>query len=580
MTEARAPVFVSEAENEGREQTTQRLLLFMGTRLGVATLLLGGTLLLALENARGAEAFTPRFLMALIAAIYAGCIASSLWLIGRRHQSPVATAQMVGDLLATTALVYITGGAGSGFTFLYGVAVLFAAMVIGPSTARWAGGAAILLFTALIVSLSLNWLPPPPDQPLDAYRMTAIDLTYACLLNVLGLCLVTLLASGLAARLSSAGGQLKLAEASAAALAQLNADILRSLTSGLLTTDLTGHIRTINPAAVEMLGSEPFALIGEPIERFLPIDVATLVARSATGEGELAKTRAEGRATRVDGSRFPVGYSLTALNDASGQLLGGLVMFQDLSEIVQLREAAVRGERLAVLGRLSAGLAHEIRNPLSSISGSVELVRDSTALDEDDRRLLGIVLREVERLDDLVTTMLLVGRPREPLRRQHDLRLIVNEVVEIARRGPACDAGVTILSQLPAAEVFAWVDGDQFRQVLWNLVKNALQASPRGTTVKVCAASESGDVAVVEVIDQGRGIDASQREKIYDMFHSERTHGAGIGLALVRQIIDAHQGRIDIISEQHRGATFVVRLPAHREAHVDKARLVSHTPAA
>jgi signal transduction histidine kinase len=228
---------------------------------------------------------------------------------------------------------------------------------------------------------------------------------------------------------------------------------------------------------------------------------------------------------------------------------------------VRLREAATRAERLAVLGRLSAGLAHEIRNPLSSISGSVELVRSSERLEEDDRRLLGIVLREVERLDDLVSTMLLVGKPREPLRRRHDLRQLVEEVVAMARRGPASDSGVHITTELPDEPVYAWVDGDQIRQVLWNLVKNALQASPHASTV--CVRTRPGDgVALFEVIDEGRGIDKHQRERIYDMFHSERTHGAGIGLALVRQIIDAHGGHIDIISEQHQGATFVVSVPA------------------
>lgn len=555
----------------------QRLLMFMGTRLGVATLLLGGTLLLALDNNRGLDAFTPRFLMTLIAAMYASSIAFSVWLIVSQRRATVAMAQVVFDLSITTALVYISGGASSGFTFLYGVAVLMAAMVIGPTAARAAGAAAVLLFTAMILGLSLHMLPPPADQSLDAYRLPLTDLVYAGLLNVLGLCLVTLLAAGLSARLLSAGGQLKRAEASAASLARLNEDIVRSLNSGLITTDLAGQIRTINPAAIEMFRGAASAFLGEAIERFLPIDIASFVRRSA--EQDATVSRAEGRATRPDGSRFPVGYSLNALTDDTGQLLGGLVMFQDLSEIVQLREAAARGERLAVLGRLSAGLAHEIRNPLSSISGSVELVRSGSALDEEDRRLLSIVLREVERLDDLVSTMLLVGKPREPLRLELDLRVIVDEVVEIARRGPAADAGVSIETELPEAPVTAWVDGDQFRQVLWNLVKNALQASPHGKIVRVCAHSATADAAVIEVIDQGRGIDASQRERIYDMFHSERTHGAGIGLALVRQIIDAHQGSIDIVSEQHRGATFVVTFPAHPGARVARG-LLSHPPAA
>jgi len=571
------------ADDDAARLAVRRLKLFMGTRLGVATLLLGGTLLLALETRGGIDSFTPRFLMTLIGAIYGSSLVFALWLLRDDSELPVAVAQVACDLMLTTALVYVTGGPASGFTFLYGVAVLNAAMVLGPNAARISGAAAVLLFTSLTVGLAFQHITAPPDQPPDAYHLAATELTYASLLNVLGLLLVTLLAAGLSARLLSAGGQLRRAEASAASLARLNEDIVRSLTSGLITTDLAGRIQTINPAATEMLGTDHFSLMGAPLSRFLPLDIGACLERGA--QGDVSATREEALATRPDGTQFPVGFSLNALTDGAGQVRGGLVVFQDLSEIVRLREAAARGERLAVLGRLSAGLAHEIRNPLSSISGSVQLVRGSQQLDEDDRRLLGIVLREVERLDDLVSTMLLVGRPREPLRRQHDIRTLVSEVVEMARRGPAPDAGVQMEIELPDAPAFAWVDADQLRQVLWNLVKNALQASPHGASVRVCASS-GPDSAVLKVIDQGRGIDEAQREKIYDMFHSERTHGAGIGLALVRQIIDAHNGTIDIESEQNRGATFVVTLPAHRHAQLTAARaereprLRSHPPAA
>jgi two-component system sensor histidine kinase PilS (NtrC family) len=532
----------------------------MGTRLGVATLLLGSTLWLALENKHGADSFTPRFLMVLIATIYGVSLGSSLWLLRFRNHARVGLVQVVLDLVLTTGLVYVTGGAASGFSFLYGVAVLMAAMVLGPNPARIAGVLAIATYTALVAGLSLGKLPPPPDQPIDAYQMPAAELAYAWLLNVFGLLLVSLLAGSLAARVWSAGGRLRLAEASAATLARLNEDIVRSLNSGLVTTDLEGKIRTINPAGLEILRADAEALIGEAVEKHLPVEKFQSSLREGVG-------RAEGNARRADGTVFPVGFSLNALNNLDGTRIGALILFQDLSEIVALRETAARGERLAVLGRLSAGLAHEIRNPLGSISGSVQLVKDSARLNQEDRNLLGIVLREVERLDDLVSTMLLVGRPREPMRKPCDLRRLAEDVVEITRRGPAANGGIDIEVVLPATPVMAWADEDQIRQVLWNLLKNALQASPPGSSVRVGvrmspAAAGRAPLAVLEVVDQGRGIDPGQRTKIYDMFYSERTHGAGIGLALVRQIVDAHQGSIEIISEQSRGATFVVTLPA------------------
>jgi two-component system sensor histidine kinase PilS (NtrC family) len=548
-----------EHPDDARRSVT-RLQLFMGTRLGVATLLLGGTLLIAMEDKRGFDSFTPRFLVSLIAVIYGASLVFAVWLLGSTQRDRVALAQVGTDLLVTTGLVYVTGGPSSGFTFLYGVAVLMAAMVVGPTSARITGAAAIMLYGSLAVCLATGAIAPPSDQRPDAYLPPVGDLAYSGLLNVLGLLLVTLLAGNLSARLLTTGGQLRLAEASAATLARLNDDIVRSLSSGLLSTDLMGRIRTINPTGAEMLGRTPEGVLGTALSSVLDIDLTPMLGNmNAAGN---SVSRAEGRARRADGSQFPVGYSINPLSNIDGAPIGALVLFQDLSEIARLRDVAARQDRLAVLGRLSAGLAHEIRNPLGSISGSVQLVRESPYLDQEERRLLGIILDEVERLDDLVTTMLQVGRPREPQRSELDLRHAIDAVVEMARRGAAAEAkGITIERFVPESAVGAWVDGDQFRQVLWNLIKNAMQASPQGGVVRVVARSKQDGSAVVEVSDEGQGIDPSQRDKVYNMFYSERTHGAGIGLALVRQIVDSHGGTIEIQSEQNQGATFIVTFP-------------------
>jgi two-component system sensor histidine kinase PilS (NtrC family) len=557
----------SQPTEPDERRAVTRLQLFMGTRLGVATLLLGGTLLIALEDQRGFDSFTPQFLVVLIATIYAASLVSSVWLLGSAHRDRVALAQVATDLLVTTGLIYVTGGPGSGFTFLFGVAVLMAAMVVGPISARFTGAAAIFLYGSVSISLAAGWLQPPPDQSPDAYLLPLAELAYAGLLNVLGLLLVTLLAGNLSARLLTAGGALRLAEASAATLARLNDDIVRSLSSGLLSTDLEGCIRTINPTGLEMLGIDADAVIGRSVSDLFEIDMRLLLGNRET----VGVARAEGHARRSDGTRVPIGYSSSRLTNIDGTAIGALVLFQDLSEIARLREVAARQDRLAVLGRLSAGLAHEIRNPLGSISGSVELVRESPDLDDEERKLLGIILDEVDRLDDLVSTMLQVGRPREPQRSDEDLRQTVETVVEMARRGPAAAKGVTIERHVPDSAVPAWVDRDHVRQVLWNLVKNALQASPPGTVVRVTAASRADGTAVLEVSDEGQGIDPSQRDKVYNMFYSERTHGAGIGLALVRQIVDAHGGTIEIQSEQHQGATFIVTFPGRDHSGAEPA---------
>lgn len=549
------PAALAPGESDAQRQT-RRLQLFMVTRLLVGTLLLGGTLMIALEGNRGIDAFTPRFLVALIAAIFGVSLVFALWLLGTERRDQVAITQVVFDLLLTTCLVYVTGATNSGFTFLYGVAVLMAAMVLGPASARSTGFGALLLYASLIMGLWLELIPAPPDQDPTLYRGPIADIAYTALLHLSSLLLVTLLADNLSERLMRAGGQLRQAEANAATLAQLNDNIVRSLSSGLVTTDRLGNIRTINASGLEMLGGSVEALAGRPVTRWLPIDWKRVTATlRATAE---PIQRAEGQARRLDGTHFPAGYSVNRLVDIDGSSSGALVVFQDLTEIFELRQTATRQERLAVLGRLSAGLAHEIRNPLSSISGSVQLVRGSEALDGEDKRLLGIVLDEVERLADLVTTMLEVGRPRKPRRQLTDLRTIVRDVADMTRAGLGMKTGIAITEPPSQAPVLADVDPDQIRQVVWNLTKNAIQASPPKATITLACQCTADGQPQLEVTDQGEGMDPTQQAKVYEMFHSERTHGAGIGLALVRQIVDAHQARIEIVSDSGRGASFLV----------------------
>ncbi|HEX6245570.1 MAG TPA: histidine kinase dimerization/phospho-acceptor domain-containing protein, partial [Polyangiales bacterium] len=391
---------------EEHEELRKRLSWLMGGRLLVATLLLGGTMLLSLNQEHGFSSFTPRFLLALIVSTYCASLAFALWLPNAQQLGRFASVQVGWDLGLTTGLVYVAGGVASGFTFLYGATVLMAAIVVGQRAAQFATVASLILYVCLSIALTNGWLPFPSDQPTERYLLKATDATFAMLVNILGLLLVAFLASNLAGRLRLTGGRLREAAAHAAELSRLNEDILRSLSSGLLTTDTQRVVRTVNPAGLEIFRARQSSMVGYPVSDFFVDDKPQ----------ELGPQRAETEAKRPDASSFPVGFSKTPLMNAQGERTGELFLFQDLTELRELRRTAERAERLAALGRLSAALAHEIRNPLSSISGSVQLVRDGADLEEEDRRLLGIVLREVDRLNGLVNTMLQVGRPRDPAR--------------------------------------------------------------------------------------------------------------------------------------------------------------------
>ena len=521
----------------------------MGGRLIVATLLFGGTLLVALDEERGAASFTPRFLLLLIIGTYAASLVFALTLPRVRNLGRFAIVQLGWDLGLTTGLVYVAGGAGSGFTFLYGVTVLMGALVIGPRAAQVATVASLVLYVTVGLSLTNGWLEHAPDQPSDRYLLTPPDASFTMLVNILGLLLVALLAATLAGRLRLTGGRLREAAAQAAELARLNEDIVRSLSSGLITTDPSGQVRTVNPAALEIFHADRTQMVAHPIQEFFTSPEA-LFSRP---------TRAEGTGVRPDGSQFPIGFSKTQLADAAGRVTGELFLFQDLTELRELRLQAERAERLAALGRLAAALAHEVRNPLGSISGSVQLVSESTELEAEERRLLNIVLREVDRLDGLVNTMLQVGRPKDPQPARIDLVALTQDVLDVAQRNNRSQAVHIDLNHPPKA-VEAWADSDQIRQVIWNLLNNALAHAPRGSTVRITVGAEGGH-AVWSIQDEGPGIPAEAREHLFDMLYSKRPHGMGLGLALVDQLVRAHGGAIQVVSPPGKGAHFQLRLP-------------------
>lgn len=520
----------------------RRLQWLLVWRLVVGGLLLGGTLWLSLGAGMAPDGFTPLMLSGLIV----GTFTSSVLALGGRLAgwalAPRALISLLADLLLATGLVYLSGGAASAFSILYGAAVLSAALTLGGRAATLTTAASIVLYAVVGLALTADWIPPPPDQSPNTYHMDIQALGYSLLSNVVGLVVVGGLSVALAARLQKERGVAQAAEQERDRLSQLNDDIVRSLSSGLVTLSDDERMTSINAAGLELLGLEESVVLGESI-------------RALLGFVPVMGLRAEAEATLPDGRALVLGYSRTPLVESSGR---SLLLFQDLTEIRDLREAAKRAERLAVLGHLAAGLAHEIRNPLGAIRGSVQLVREGKGLDEEDAHLLDLVQGEVLRLNELVTTMLAVGRPPAPVPTEVDLADVVHGVSQLVSGDQELLGSKTVEVEA-VAPLPLEADPDALRQVVWNLVKNALQASPERGTVTVRTRSDD-DAVVLEVEDQGEGIAESEREKLFDMFYSKRARGIGLGLALVHQIVESHRGEI-AVDDGAEGALLRVTLP-------------------
>jgi len=387
---------------------------------------------------------------------------------------------------------------------------------------------------------------PPTTPPRNTIITGSIRLVRAATLSAS--MLVGGLSSLLAEQLQGARSQLLRSETRLEALEAIYSAVVRSIASGILTLGEDGRITYLNPAAEHLTGVSDRAARGQPLKTLLP-ELAGSIARPRE------RGRPEVRLRAHDGRDRILGYAMAPL---AGGASGQVILFQDLTELRQMEEAVRRTDRLAVVGGLAAGLAHEIRNPLASMCGSIEILGGSPGLDEQERRLMSVVRSEAERLEALVREFLSFARPISPAFEPLDAARAVAETVELFRQQLA-ERGIELVA-LAEAPVWVRADPGQLRQVLWNLLGNAADATSRGGRVEVRILRQAGE-GVLEISDTGHGIADEDLQRIFDPFFTTKERGTGLGLAIVHRIVEAHSGHLSVHSEVGRGTTFRVALP-------------------
>ena len=259
-----------------------------------------------------------------------------------------------------------------------------------------------------------------------------------------------------------------------------------------------------------------------------------------------------------------LGCSGAVLQDHKGDPFGHLIVFQDLTYYKQMEEALRRKEKLAAIGEMAAGLAHEIRNPLASLYGSIQLLQAEISLEGTQERLMGIVLKESERLDALITDFLLFAFPHVGETESIPLRELVEETLEVFKKGPHFHEGFNVDVRMDPT---VRIDGNrrQIQQILWNLLLNAAQSMSEGGEIRVEAEQTRSRAGVPSVSwrvkDTGRGIAAENLTRIFDPFYTSRQGGTGLGLAIVHRIVENHGGRIHVRSDLGKGTVFEIELP-------------------
>ena len=522
-----------------------RLLLL---RTLVVTVVLGLSLWLLYAGQRPARA-ALWLQSSIIATTYLSSIVFGLLLRGGYSPRKVARPMQAVDLTITSILVFITGGALSPYTFLYALSIVAAGAL---SYRRGAVVVTVASIASLVSVAFLAW-KHAMDVPMSVrpWEQSAADLGRTLGIQAASMVGVGALAFIFGDQLQKGAETLATTRKAAADLFTLHQDIVRSLSSGLVTIAPDGTVLTANDAACDILGMSLKDISNKPIETVMP-GLTALLDKGEARRADLALP---------DG--LTIGVTVSPLRDVRDQVLGRVINFTDLTELRRLEQDMRRSERLASVGQLAAGVAHEIRNPLASISGSIQLLKASPA-SEDDRALMTIVNREVDRLNVLIGDLLDYANPRPIQFVDFDVDVLVRETLQVIRGDQAfadIDVTTNIAGPLPIR-----ADSAKLRQVMWNLLRNAGEAAGAGGKhVAVTVTIGPADDVMIIVGDDGPGIPADRLTNIFDPFFTTKEKGTGLGLATCHAVIAEHGGAIDVESTPGKGTQMIVTLPRNRD---------------
>jgi two-component system sensor histidine kinase PilS (NtrC family) len=470
-----------------------------------------------------------------------------------RWMTALAYLQFLGDVLIVSGLVWATNGLFSPFTILYFVVILLASLLLFRQGALWFATASFVAYGVLAFMAYYGVSPPPLVDEEKQFELSLSSTYYRLFLHMFGFYTVAYLTSYLSESVRRTGMQIEERTSQLRKLEALNRLIVESISSALVTTDEEGRITFANKAAVEILGRPSHELQGSGLEGLM-LPAGTL--KEAVGALERVRAhRMEVPYAAPSGRTAHLGVAASRLAGPAG---GFLFLAEDLTELKRLEGEVRFKDRMAAVGEMAAGLAHEIRNPLASMSGSAQVLRRDLELSDDQERLMGIILKESQRLDGIIRDFLDYARTgvREP--REIDLAEVAQETLHLMRGSSEMTDGHQVRFEGGAAPCIA--DPNQMRTVAWNLLRNALRAMPDGGELTVRAGAE-GNVARLEVTDTGCGMTKEEQQRAMQPFRGTFRGGAGLGLSIVYRIVQDHGGWVTIRSSKGEGTEVTVTLP-------------------
>jgi len=558
-------------QNIARKELFGRLQSLMFLRVVFVTLLLGASFLVQLRAAPTYFGYVQNTHFFMLAAVLFLTLVYVFLLKSIRNLLWFAYVQLFLDTVIITAIIYSTGGVDSIFSFLYILAIISASIILYRKGAILIASSSSILFGLLLDFQFYGWIHPLGARLENAATAQSTQFFFLAVVNMAAFYLVAFLSSFLSEQARRSRAELKAKQIDLDQLEILKDSIINSINSGLIALDADAKIILFNPAAEEMFAMNSSLCLGKSIHEVLPG-----IAAAFSQEGSTSRLSLRGEAPFADipyernGEKsLHLRLSLSPLRFGPGLEQGHILVFQDMTSIKKIEQKMKEVEGLALIGELAAGIAHEIRNPMASISGSIQMIKGRLTGDDIDSRLMEIVLREIKRLNELVNDFLLFARPKKAKLKSFNLTDLILESLELFQNSqhwspkiqvsPEISPGLTLVS-----------DPELVKQILWNLFVNALEAMPAGGSLHVTATRENGaenlmgDREWVRIVvrDTGGGFDESAMKHLFTPFFTTKEEGSGLGLAIVKRVVDTLHG--EAYGENHPGggAQITILLPS------------------
>lgn len=539
----------------------KRLFWFIFIRVVVVSLFLISAIIFNLNEPENFPYATLSGLIRLLAATYLFSFASLIALkLYDTASSALAYIQIIWDLLFVTLLILLTGGINSPYSFLYILSITSASVLLARREAFYTASLCGILYGAILDFQYYGKLNQLGLGQLSAQQPGANYVFYTIFVNILAYYLTALLTGYLAERAKRSETALRKKVIDYEELERLNSAIVFNLDSGLLTVNSEGKIRVFNRYIAKLTGMTQEDAYDRKLSEILPAFHDLCLDSNTVQKGEI-----EHRSTT--GNPIILAFKTAPLFQTDSRRTGVLIDLQDLTRLKKMEFELKKADRLAALGELSARIAHEIRNPLASISGSVQLIAQAETIDHKDRKLMEIVLRETDRLNQLICDYLSYARPMHPLKVRILLRKFISDLISLVRSDPRFDK-LTFSVNCPD-DMILYLDRDQCQQVFWNLMVNAAEAMPKGGTIRfdaeILTSAQTGvnlgEMAQIVVSDNGKGMASEEVKRVFEPFFTTKPTGTGLGLATVYRIIESHGGAITVESSAGKGTAFSIYLP-------------------